>query len=98
MPYMTNGKRDYKKEGKWDRNHPGREEDRAERHKARAMAEKAGLVHKGDGKDVDHKTPLSKGGKTTASNLRVTDASKNRSFSRNKDGSLKSQTSKRERK
>lgn len=57
---------------------------------------KAGKAHKGDGKDVDHKTPLSKGGSNNASNLRVVSASSNRSFSRNKDGSLKSQKSKRE--
>jgi len=98
VPYMTNGKRNYKKEDEWDKNHPGRTEDRAERHKARAMAVKEGKAHKGDGKDVDHKTPLSKGGKTEKSNLRVVSASENRSFSRNSDGSLKSQTSKRERK
>lgn len=58
---------------------------------------KDGLVKKGDGKDVDHKTPLSKGGGNNKSNLRVVDAGSNRSFSRNPDGSLKSQTSKRER-
>jgi hypothetical protein len=57
-----------------------------------------GLVHKGDGKDVDHATPISKGGGNSGGNLRVVPASTNRSFSRNKDGSLKSQTSKRERK
>jgi hypothetical protein len=28
---------------------------RAERNKARAIMEKKGLVHKGDGKDIDHK-------------------------------------------
>lgn len=93
---MTNGKRDYKKEDVWDRNHPGRADDRAERHKARAMTDKAGLTHKGDGKDVDHKKALSKGGSTSKGNLQVVDASTNRSFSRNKDGSMKSQTSKRE--
>lgn len=60
--------------------------------------EKAGKVHKGDGKDVDHKTPLSKGGTTTKSNLRVVDRSSNRSFRRNKDGSLLNQISKNERK
>jgi hypothetical protein len=60
--------------------------------------EKAGKTRKGDGKDVDHKTPLSKGGKTTRSNLRVVPASTNRSFSRNPNGSLKSQVSKKERK
>lgn len=59
---------------------------------------KEGLVHKGDGKDVDHKRPLSKGGTNSRSNLRVVDSSSNRSFSRNADGSLKSQRSKRERK
>lgn len=58
---------------------------------------KDGLAHKGDGKDVDHKTPISKGGTNSKSNLRVVPASENRSFSRNKDGSLKSQTSRRER-
>jgi hypothetical protein len=56
-----------------------------------------GLVKKGDGKDVDHKVPLSKGGTNAKGNTRVVDAGKNRSFSRNADGSLKSQTSKRER-
>jgi 5-methylcytosine-specific restriction endonuclease McrA len=59
------------------------------------MMEKAGKVRKGDGKDVDHKRPLSKGGKTTLSNLRITSASSNRSFRRKKDGSLLNQISKR---
>lgn len=58
---------------------------------------KAGTAHKGDGKDVDHIKPLSKGGSNKASNTRVVPASENRSFSRNADGSLKSQTSKKER-
>lgn len=98
MPYMKDGKRDYKREDQWDANHPGRAQDRQERHKARAIETAAGKVHKGDGKDVDHTKPLSKGGKTVTSNLRVVSASTNRSFSRNSDSSLKSQTSKRERK
>lgn len=96
MPYMVDGHRDYKREDKWDANHPGRAEARNERHKARAMTDKAGLTHKGDGRDVDHRVPLSKGGKTTKSNLRVVSESANRSFSRNADSSLKSQTSKKE--
>lgn len=86
----------YKKEDAWDRNHPGRAEARAERHKARAMTDAAGLTHKGDGKDVDHTKALSKGGRTVKSNLRVVSASANRSFARNADSSMKSQTSKRE--
>lgn len=96
MPFQKNGVRDYRREDLWDANHPGRAHSRDERHKARAIEAKAGLVHKGDGKDVDHITPISKGGKTTNSNLRVVSASANRSFSRNADSSLKSQTSKKE--
>lgn len=97
MPFMKNGKRDYKRELQWEKkNKPERVKERATRNAARSTAEKAGLVKKGDGKDVDHKTPLSKGGSNSPRNIRVVDAGKNRSFSRNKDGSLKSQTSKRE--
>ena len=48
-----------------------------ERVKARRMMEKAWKVSKGDGKHVDHKKPLSSGGKTTKSNLRVISAKKN---------------------
>jgi hypothetical protein len=46
---------------------------------ARRAAEKSGAVKKGDGKDVDHKKPLSKGGSAKLSNTRVTTAAKNRS-------------------
>lgn len=62
---------------------------RAARNKARSIMEKAGLVHKGDGKDVDHKKPVSKGGGTVRSNLRVKSASANRSFARNSDHTVK---------
>ena len=51
--------------------------------------EKEGLVHKGDGKDVDHKKALSKGGKTVRNNLRVEPASANRSYARKSDHSIK---------
>ena len=53
------------------------------------MLERAGLVKKGDGKHVDHKKPLSKGGTNKRSNLRVKDGKKNSSFARNSDGSIK---------
>ena len=60
------------------------------RHRARYAMVKKGLVRKFDGKDVDHKKPLSKGGSGLArSNLRVQDKSTNRSFARNSDGSIK---------
>jgi len=68
---------------------PEVKKERAERNKARRMMEKEGLVHKGDGKDVDHVTPLGKGGKTTRSNLRVKSASANRSYARKSDASMK---------
>lgn len=94
---MTNGKRDYKKEVAKYTSRPEVVKKRTEQNAARAAMVKAGKAHKGDGKQVDHKTPLSKGGTNDPKNLRVVPASENTSFSRNKDGSLKSQTSKRER-
>jgi len=62
---------------------------RAQRNKARRIMEREGVVHKGDGKDVDHKTPLSKGGTTVRSNLKAVAATKNRSYKRKSDGSIK---------
>lgn len=97
MPYMTNGKRDYKKEVAKYTSKPEVKKKRAEQNAARREMVKRGLARKGDGKDVDHRVPLSKGGTNSNSNLRVVSRSENRSFSRNKDGSLKSQRSKRER-
>jgi hypothetical protein len=96
MPYMKNGKRDYKRENELYNSRPEIIKRRSERTVARRQANAAGITHKGDGKDLDHIQPLSKGGSTAKSNLRVVSASTNRSFSRNKDGSLKSQTSKKE--
>ena len=88
MPYMTNGKRDYSKQAKYD-SKPSVKKDRAARNKARREMEREGKVRKGDGKEVDHKRPLSKGGSKSRSNLRVRSASANRSFARKKDGSMK---------
>jgi 5-methylcytosine-specific restriction endonuclease McrA len=88
MPYMTNGKRDYKKQQAYD-GKPTVVKDRAKRNKARRDMMAEGKVSKGDGKDVDHKTPLSKGGGTSRSNLRVTSKSANRSFARTKAGKMK---------
>lgn len=81
--------RDYRRE--YD-NYQGTEEqkkNRAKRNAARTEMVKKGRVTKGDGKDVDHVTPLSKGGSAGASNLRVKDKKDNRSFPRNPDGSIK---------
>ena len=98
MPFQKDGKRDYKREVALYTSKPAVKKKRAEQNAARREMEKEGKVHKGDHRDVDHKTPLSKGGSTARSNLRVVPASENRSFARNSNGSLKSQTSKRERK
>jgi hypothetical protein len=56
--------------------------ERAERVKARREMEKRGLVHKGDGKEVDHKHPLSTGGSNRPSNWRVESRYKNRAYPR----------------
>lgn len=88
MPYV-NKPRPYKHEYETYDGTEKVKKKRAQRNKARRMLEKEGVVHKGDGMDVDHKKPLSKGGTTTRSNLRAVKASKNRSFARNKDSSVK---------
>ena len=78
--------RDYKAEY---RNYQGTEEqkkNRAKRNAARRELEDQGRVHKGDGKDVDHKRPISKGGGNDASNLRVQSKHDNRSFRRDSRG------------
>lgn len=81
--------RDYKAEYKNYDGTPAVKKKRAQRNKARRMLEREGVVHKGDGKDVDHITPLGKGGSTVRSNLRAKPASANRSFKRKPDGSQK---------
>jgi hypothetical protein len=89
MPYMTNGKRDYKKQyAKYD-GKPAVVKDRAKRNAARRELAAEGKVSKGDGKQVDHKKPLSKGGSTARSNLRVQSARANQSFARTKSGKIK---------
>ena len=50
---------------------------------------KEGKVKKGDGKDVNHKKPLSKGGSKKRSNLNVQSTKKNRSYARTKKGAIK---------
>jgi hypothetical protein len=81
--------RDYKKEYANYQGKPSSIKDRAKRNSARAEMVKAGRVSKGDGKDVDHKKPLIKGGSNTRSNLRAVSKSTNRSFARNKNGGMK---------
>ena len=97
---MTNGKRDYKRELQWEKKKkPNRVKDRAQRNSARAAVAKAkGTTPKNLKGDVGHRKAVSKGGQNGLANLFVQNPGANRSFSRNKDGSMKSETSKRERK
>lgn len=89
MPSSPGYKRDYKQEKKTDDARGGKAKRNA-RDRARYELAKKGMVHKHDGKDVDHIKMLSKGGAPTAlSNLRVETAHKNRSFPRNPNGSAK---------
>ena len=98
IPYQKNGKRDYKTEYAKYHSKPEQRANRSERTVARNQANADGRTSKGDGTNLDHRVPLSKGGSSAKSNLRAVSKSSNRSFSRNADGSMKSQTSKRERK
>ena len=65
---------------------PEQVQKRMERNRARAALMKEGLVRKGDGKDVDHKVPLDRGGTNARSNLRVVSKSKNRGWRKGKSG------------
>jgi hypothetical protein len=71
--------RDYKKEYAEFHGKPEQIANRAERVKARRMMEKTGAAQKGDGKDVDHIKPLSKGGTSAKGNLRMRSVKANRS-------------------
>ena len=85
MPSSPNYVRNYKQEAKTDS--PLRKKKRAMRNKARRVAIKAGLVKRGDGKDVDHRDGNAMNNKR--SNLSVKSASKNRSFPRTKSAGKK---------
>lgn len=64
----------------------GEHEARMERQRARRAMDKKGVDRKG--KDVAHVVALSKGGRNK-DGVRLEPPSKNRSFKRNKDGSMK---------
>jgi hypothetical protein len=70
MPYV-NKPRPYKKEYDQYQGTEEQKKNRAKRNTARSKLEKSGSVSKGDGKDVDHVKPLSKGGSNDRSEERV---------------------------
>lgn len=94
MPYI-NKPRPYKKEYR-QQIARGEADERAERQRARQELDKKGISRKG--KVIDHIKPLSKGGTNADSNLRLTTRSKNASFSRNSDHTVKRNVPKSKRK
>jgi len=72
--------RNYREE--YDNYHakPEQKKKRAMRNAARNELKAEGRVHKGDGKEVDHKKPLRSGGTNARANLQVTSRSKNRAW------------------
>ena len=85
MPKARNYKSEYANyQGK-----PAQIKNRAKRNKARAEEMKAGKVHKGDGKDVNHIKPLIKGGGVSLSNLNIQTEHNNRSFKRTRKARMK---------
>ena len=81
--------RNYKNEYESYQGKPEQIKKRAMRNAARSEMEKKGVVSKGDGKDVDHKTPIAKGGGNGSGNLRAVPKSANRSFARTKTARMK---------
>ena len=82
----------------------GEHENRMERQRARRVMDKKGKDANGngkadarEGKDIAHVKALSKGG-ANKHGVKVESAAKNRSFKRNSNGALVSETSKKERK
>jgi hypothetical protein len=65
---QVNGKRNYKHAYKLQKA-SGETTDQLERQKARRLYDKQGVDR--SGKDIDHKVPLRKGGKTSPGNLRL---------------------------
>lgn len=81
--------RNYAKEYANYQGKPDQIANRAKRNAARAEMEKKGVVKKGDGKDVDHRTPISKGGGNGSGNLRAVPKSQNRSFARTRTAGMR---------
>ena len=52
--------------------------ERAQRNKNRRQMAREGRVRQGDGKEIDHKRPMAKGGGNGRKNLRVVSRSVNR--------------------
>lgn len=71
-------KADYKHHYETYGSKPEQKKKRAQRNAARRKMIKAGKAKVGDGKDIDHKKPIRKGGSNAMSNLRNVSVKKNR--------------------
>lgn len=91
MPSSKNYKRNYSEEYNRYQGKPEQRKKRSKRVQARREMEKAGKVHKGDGKDVDHKNGNPRDNRK--SNLSVKSKSSNRSYARTKTAGKKSKRS-----
>jgi hypothetical protein len=97
MPYKNPKNRNYKKDYETQKKRnggstegPARRKRRLARYEAQNPGKDGKVTDKvNDGVDIDHKKPLSKGGTNAPGNLRRVSPSKNRSFSRNSDHSVK---------
>lgn len=90
MPSSEGYVRDHKQEyatQKARREVGGSDSPNSRRKRDRRKALKLGMVKVGQ--DLDHKRALSKGGSSSPKNWKGTSPSKNRSFARNSDGSMK---------
>jgi hypothetical protein len=81
--------RNYDKEYANYQGKPEQIKNRAQRNAARREMAEKGVVRKGDGMDIDHRTPISKGGGNANGNLRAIGKSANRSFPRTRAGKMR---------
>jgi len=90
---MTTKKpRNYAKEYANYQGKPEQKKNRTKRNAARNTMEAKGIVSKGDGKHVNHVTPLSRGGGNAPSNLTVKTEANNSSYPRTSSGAMKAKT------
>ena len=86
MPYKNKEDRNVQREYELEKKRAGAHEARMERQRARRKLDKEGVDR--TGKDVAHVKALSKGG-SNKNGVRLESPSKNRSFKRNADRSMK---------
>ncbi len=70
--------RNYREEYLRDHSGTKAKKRRARSNKLRREALRKGLVAKGDGKEIDHRVPISKGGSDSSSNTRIVSRATNR--------------------